>query len=80
MSCLEKIYRQVLSTKMYRQSTEMSACPKIARRTRGSFYIKNAQICPQYHCTQFSVLQRKNMCLGVVPGYSYILFNSLIKI
>lgn len=50
------------------------------RRTRGSFCINNAQICPQYHCTQFSVLQRENMCLGVVPGYSYILFNSLIRI
>lgn len=50
------------------------------RGTRGSFCINNAQICPQYHCTQFSVLQRENMCLGVVPGYSYILFNSLIRI
>lgn len=50
------------------------------RSTRGSFCINNAQICPQYHCTQFSVFQRKNMCLGVVPGYFYILFNSLIRI
>lgn len=73
-----KIYRQVLSTKMYRQELSTKTC--LQQRTRGSFCINNAQICPQYHCTQFSVLQRKNMCLGVVPGYSYILFNSLIKI
>lgn len=44
-------------------------CLLVYNRSRGepeaAFVINHAQICPQFHCTHFSILQGKNVCLGV---------------
>lgn len=69
-----KIYRQVLSTKMYRQELTTKTCLQQREQEAASVSTTLKSV------LNITALQRKNMCLGVVPGYSYILFNSLIKI
>lgn len=76
-SCLQKS----LDKSCLPKSIDKSSLPKsidkkcllVYNRSRGepeaAFVINNAQICPHFHCTHFSILQGENVCLGVVPGY-----------
>lgn len=72
-SCLQKS----LDKSCLPKSIDKSSLPKsidkkcllVYNRSRGepeaAFVINHAQICPQFHCTHFSILQGKNVCLGV---------------
>lgn len=76
-SCLQKS----LDKSCLPKSIDKSSLPKsidkkcllVYNRSRGepeaAFVFNDAQICHQFHCTHFSILQGKNVCLGVVPGY-----------
>lgn len=76
-SCLQKS----LDKSCLPKSIDKSSLPKsidkkcllVYNRSRGepeaAFVINDAQICPHFHCTHFSILQGENVCLGVVPGY-----------
>lgn len=81
-SCLQKS----LDKSCLPKSIDKSSLPKfidkkcllVYNRSRGepeaAFVINNAQICPHFHCTHFSILQGENVCLGVVLGYFFKYF------